>query len=105
MTNHLTNLLYSADPRVRDTVISSTGALVNYSGARTGRTPKDKRVVYDELTQDKIWWGDVNKPITPHGYDSNRARAMDYLNIAKQVFIIDGLASWDPNNRFSVRVI
>lgn len=78
---------------------------MNYSGAKTGRTPKDKRVVYDELTQDKIWWGDVNKPITPHGYESNRARAMDYLNTCRRVFIIDGLASWDPNNRFSVRVI
>ena len=95
----------SHDPRVRESCISSTGALVNYSGERTGRSPKDKRVVYDELTQDQIWWGNVNKPITPHGYDSNRARAMDYLNTCPQVFIIDGLASWDTENRFSVRVI
>ena len=70
-----------------------------------GRSPKDKRVVFDDVTQDKIWWGDVNKPITPHGYDQNRARAMDYLNTCKQVFVIDGLASWDLDNRFSVRVI
>lgn len=100
----LPHLKKTFDTRVRETVISSTGALVNYSGEKTGRTPKDKRVVYDELTQDKIWWGDVNKPITPHGYESNRARAMDYLNTASQVFIIDGFASWDPANRFSVRV-
>lgn len=101
----LPELRKSHDPRVKDTCISSTGALVNYSGLRMGRTPKDKRVVYDELTQDKIWWGDVNKPITPAGYDANRARAMDYLNTRPYVFIIDGLASWDPDNRFSVRVI
>jgi phosphoenolpyruvate carboxykinase (ATP) len=101
----LPELRKSFDPRVRETCISSTGALVNFSGERTGRSPKDKRVVYDELTQDKIWWGDVNKPITPHGYESNRARAMDYLNTRSHVFIIDGLASWDPENRFSVRVI
>lgn len=101
----LPELRKSHDPRVRETCISSTGALVNFSGERTGRSPKDKRVVYDELTQDKIWWGDVNKPITPHGYESNRARAMDYLNTRSHVFIIDGLASWDPENRFSVRVI
>ena len=101
----LPQLRTSHDTRVRDTLINSTGALVSYSGALMGRSPKDKRVVYDELTQDKIWWGDVNRPITPHGYDANRARAMDYLNTAPQVFIIDGLASWDPDNRFSVRVI
>lgn len=94
----------SHDQRVKETLISSTGALVAYSGHLTGRSPKDKRVVFDETTQDKIWWGDVNKPITPFGYDSNRARAMDYLNTCKQVFIIDGLASWDPKNRFTVRV-
>ncbi len=100
----LPQLRESHDKRVKDTVISSTGALVNYSGHLMGRSPKDKRVVYDELTQDQIWWGDVNKPITPHGYDANRARAMDYLNTRPYVFVIDGLASWDPDNRFSVRV-
>jgi phosphoenolpyruvate carboxykinase (ATP) len=101
----LPQLRTSHDPRVKDTVISSTGALVSYSGLRMGRSPKDKRVVYDETTQDKIWWGNVNRPITPHGYDSNRARAMDYLNTRSHVFIIDGLASWDEDNKFSVRVI
>lgn len=101
----LPELRESPDYRVRDTVISSTGALVNYSGHLTGRSPKDKRVVFDDLTQDKIWWGDVNMPITPHGYDVNRARAIDYLNRRPNVFVIDGLASWDPENRFSVRVI
>ena len=101
----LPQLKTSCDPRVRETVICSTGALVNYSGERTGRSPKDKRCVYDDLTQDKIWWGSVNKPITPHGYDVNRARAVDFLNSRSHVFVIDGLASWDPDNRFSVRVI
>lgn len=44
-------------------------------------------------------------PITPKGYEVNRARAVDYLNCAPQVFVIDGFASWDPNNRFTVRVL
>jgi len=101
----LPELRVSHDKRVKDTTINSTGALVSYSGALMGRSPKDKRVVYDELTQDQIWWGDVNIPITPHGYDVNRARAMDYLNTKPYVFVIDGFASWDPDNRFSVRVI
>ena len=44
-------------------------------------------------------------PISPKGYDINRARAVDYLNNAPQVFVIDGFASFDPNNRFTVRVL
>eukprot|EP00345_Euplotes_harpa_P009237 CAMPEP_0168335794 /NCGR_PEP_ID=MMETSP0213-20121227/11134_1 /TAXON_ID=151035 /ORGANISM="Euplotes harpa, Strain FSP1.4" /LENGTH=130 /DNA_ID=CAMNT_0008340815 /DNA_START=25 /DNA_END=414 /DNA_ORIENTATION=+ len=72
----------SHDARVRDSVISNTGALVAYSGKGTGRIPKDKRVVLDETTKDVIWWGDINMPITPLGYDINRARAIDYLNTA-----------------------
>ena len=93
------------DVRVRESALSSTGALVAYSGHGTGRSPKDKRVVLDETTKDKVWWGNVNMPITPHGYEVNRARAIDYLNTRSQVFVIDGFASWDPNNRFTVRVV
>ena len=95
----------SHDVRVRESVLNSTGALVAYSGHGTGRSPKDKRVVLDETTKDKVWWGSVNMPITPHGYEVNRARAIDYLNTRSQVFVIDGFASWDPNNRFTVRVV
>lgn len=101
----LPELRSNHDERVRQSVLSSTGALVAYSGKGTGRSPKDKRVVLDETTKDKIWWGSVNMPITPHGYDVNRARAVDYLNTRSHVFVIDGFASWDPSNRFTVRVV
>lgn len=37
--------------------ITSTGALATLSGAKTGRSPKDKRVVRDETTEDELWWG------------------------------------------------
>ena len=40
-------LKYNTNPAVRPTTISSTGALINYSGKRTGRVPKEKRVVKD----------------------------------------------------------
>ena len=41
-------------------VISSTGALINFSGKKTGRSPKDKRIVYEDSSKDDIWWGPVN---------------------------------------------
>jgi phosphoenolpyruvate carboxykinase (ATP) len=41
-------------------VISSSGALINFSGKKTGRSPKDKRIVYEETSRDHVWWGPVN---------------------------------------------
>lgn len=37
--------------------ITSTGALATLSGAKTGRAPRDKRVVFDETTAEELWWG------------------------------------------------
>ena len=37
--------------------ITSNGALATLSGAKTGRSPRDKRVVKDETTEDELWWG------------------------------------------------
>jgi ATP-dependent phosphoenolpyruvate carboxykinase len=37
--------------------ITSTGALATMSGAKTGRSPKDKRVVNEETSKDDLWWG------------------------------------------------
>jgi ATP-dependent phosphoenolpyruvate carboxykinase len=47
------------------TAITSSGALTAYSGAKTGRSPSDKRVVKEESSENEVWWGPVNKPMTP----------------------------------------
>ena len=53
-------LLYEDAIRNEGAIISSTGALINFSGKKTGRSPKDKRIVYEETSRDDIWWGSVN---------------------------------------------
>lgn len=63
---------HNFNPEVRDTALSSTGALVSYSGKRTGRVPKEKRTVCDKVTEPRIWWGDVNIKMTEEAYQSNR---------------------------------
>ena len=45
--------------------ITSSGALTAYSGAKTGRSPLDKRIVKEEGSEKDIWWGPVNKPMSP----------------------------------------
>jgi len=64
--------LGSTDPTIYNSTITDTGALSASSGLRTGRVPKEKRVVEDEVTKGTIWWGKVNIPISPKGYARNR---------------------------------
>jgi hypothetical protein len=52
--------LYEDAIRNEGAIISSTGALINFSGKKTGRSPKDKRIVYEETSKDEVWWGSVN---------------------------------------------
>ena len=87
------------------TAISSTGALVAMSGKKTGRSPSDKRVVYNEASANDVWWGDINIKLEEHTFDINRERALDYLNTRKQLYVIDGFAGWDPKYRIKVRII
>ncbi|HEY5778356.1 MAG TPA: phosphoenolpyruvate carboxykinase (ATP), partial [Terrimicrobiaceae bacterium] len=50
----------------KDASIAENGALVAYSGLKTGRSPKDKRVVKHPDSEKDIWWGAVNIPLDPH---------------------------------------
>ncbi|KAI5199570.1 ATP-utilizing phosphoenolpyruvate carboxykinase [Aureobasidium subglaciale] len=45
--------------------ITSSGALSAYSGAKTGRSPSDKRIVREPSSEKEIWWGPVNKEMSP----------------------------------------
>jgi len=47
------------------TAITSSGALTAYSGTKTGRSPLDKRIVKEPGSENDIWWGPVNKPMSP----------------------------------------
>ena len=89
----------------RGTFLTSTGALSVRSGAKTGRSPKDKRCVAEPSSEDNVWWGPVNVKMTENAFMINRERAIDYLNTRDKVFVIDGYAGWDAEHRVSVRVV
>ena len=75
--------------------ISNLGGLMLRSGEKTGRCPKDKRIVSIPGLTDDVWWGKVNIPLDPHNYDINRERAIDYFNTVSQLYVFDGFAGWD----------
>ncbi|CRK29519.1 hypothetical protein BN1708_004979, partial [Verticillium longisporum] len=79
--------------------ITSSGALTAYSGKKTGRSPLDKRIVEEPSSKDDIWWGPVNKPMTPEVWKINRERAVDYLNTRNRIYVVDGFAGWDEKYR------
>src|SRR4030095_16410647 len=81
------------------------GALVASSGLKTGRSPKDKRVVENPASKNDIWWGTVNIPCDERTFQINRQRALDYLNTRERLYCFDGFAGWDPKYRIKVRVI
>ena len=88
-----------------DAAVSDQGALIVKSYAKTGRSPKDKRIVEGEASQPDIWWGDINIPLDDHTFLINRTRAIDYLNLQERLYVVDGFAGWDPRYRLKVRVI
>jgi phosphoenolpyruvate carboxykinase (ATP) len=89
----------------KDASIADNGALVAYSGAKTGRSPKDKRIVKNPQSENDVWWGAVNVAVDARTFDVVRERAKDYLNICERLYCFDGFAGWDPNYRIKVRVI
>jgi phosphoenolpyruvate carboxykinase (ATP) len=87
------------------TYIVSTGALATRSGAKTGRSPGDKRIVDEDSVRENVWWGSVNIKLSQRSFNMNRARALDYLNTRKQLFVVDGYAGWDERHRQKIRVV
>ena len=89
----------------KEATIAENGALVAYSGEKTGRSPKDKRIVRNSASEKEVWWGTTNVALSPESFRTVRQRALDYLNICNRLYVFDGFAGWDPKYRIKVRVI
>src|SRR5439155_18620892 len=71
--------LYEDAVRSGEGIIAAEGPLVVRTGKHTGRSPQDKFIVREPSSRDKVWWGEVNRPISEEHYDRLRARLVDYL--------------------------
>ncbi|MCY4158609.1 MAG: phosphoenolpyruvate carboxykinase (ATP) [Bacteroidetes bacterium] len=85
--------------------ITNSGALAITSGEKTGRSPRDKRIVKMSPSASDVWWGAVNLPIDQHTFEINREHARDYLNTRERLYVVDGYAGWNPRYRIKVRII
>ncbi len=85
------------------------GAVDVMTGIYTGRSPKDKYLVKDEVTEDTVWWTsdeykNDNKPITTEVWDHLREKAVKELS-DKTLYVVDVFCGANPSTRLAVRFI
>jgi len=84
--------------------LNDTGALLIKTGEFTGRSPKDKFTVKDELTADSVHWNDFNLAITPEVFDNMHTKLVKHLS-SKELWVRDAYACADPKYRLNIRVV
>ena len=87
-------------------IIGPRGATIVDTGKFTGRSPKDKYIVDESSSSDKIWWGSVNKKIDETIFDELYQSVIDYYNSDdSKTYLFDGFAGFDPSHNINIRII
>lgn len=91
-------------------IVTNTGAVAVDTGVFTGRSPKDKYVVLDDVSEKTVWWksekapASDNKQITKEVWDHCKGLAAKQLS-GKKLYVVDCYAGANENTRLSVRFI
>lgn len=85
-------------------VLTGNGAINATTGKYTGRSPKDKFIVKDEITENTVDWGNVNQPIDEAAFDNLYKKVIDYLLEKEEIFRFQGFAGADENHRLPIQV-
>jgi phosphoenolpyruvate carboxykinase (ATP) len=83
---------------------ASSGALAVNTGEFTGRSPMDRFIVKDDITSDKVWWGNINIPFESDKFDQLYDKVIAYLN-TKELYVRDSYACADADYKLNIRVI
>lgn len=98
--------LVEASVRRREGMIGEpSGALVVRTGKRTGRSPKDRFIVEDDVTREKVDWGAVNKPFSSEAFGRLLENAAGYLENLEEVYVVDAKAGADERYGLNVQVV
>jgi phosphoenolpyruvate carboxykinase (ATP) len=85
-------------------ILTDLGALAAYTGANTGRSPRDRYLVAEPTSQADILWGPVNRPMEPAAFDRLADRVRAYFQ-GRDLFVADASACADPRHALPVRVV
>ncbi|HET9323573.1 MAG TPA: phosphoenolpyruvate carboxykinase (ATP) [Gaiellaceae bacterium] len=97
-------LLYAHAIRRGDGRLAEGGPLVVDTGKHTGRSPNDKFVVREPGSEDRIWWGKVNRELSEEHFDGLREKVTSFLS-GEELYVVDAFAGADPMHRLALRVI
>jgi len=99
-----TEALYEEIAFRREARITQMGPIVANTGKHTARSANDKFVVKESSTEDKIWWGQYNRPFSPEKFNDLFNRMQGFLQ-GRDLFVQDCYAGADPNYRMPIRII
>lgn len=85
-------------------ILTDTGALAIETGEFTGRAPLDRFIVADSITEDQVWWGEINKKFDSAKFDALYDKVTQYLS-EKDVFVKDCYACADPAYQLKIRAV
>ena len=85
--------------------VSDTGALVIKTGEFTGRSPKDRFIVHDEITANTVDWNEFNQKLDPKYFLVIRKKITTYLNSVPQLWMRDCYVCADERYRMNIRII
>ena len=86
--------------------LTNTGAVAVKTGIFTGRSPKDRYIVKDDITKDTIYWDDkVNFPTTIEIWDDLKLKVLDQLSTSPKLYIVDAFCGTNADTRLKVRFV
>jgi phosphoenolpyruvate carboxykinase (ATP) len=85
--------------------LAEGGPLAVDTGKHTGRSPKDKLIVREAGSEDRIWWGDVNAGISEEHFEGLREKVTAHIGAGDDLYVVDAFAGADPAHRIAVRVV
>ena len=90
----------------RETKMAMNGAVMVDTGIYTGRSPKDKYFVEEDMSKDNLWWGEVNQKIDSSIFNLLFDRVKQYYNTNQnKTYIFDGFGGADKEHRIPIRII
>ena len=83
---------------------TDTGAINVSTGEFTGRSPKDRFIVRDSITEEAVWWGNVNIPFDSDKFDKLYDKVIAHLE-GKELYVRDAFVCADPKYKTPIRVV
>ena len=96
--------LYAICLENKQGTLTDNNVLAINTGKFTGRSPKDRYIVSDDITKDKVWWGEINRPVQSSVYDNLYQKIINHLS-QKELFVRDCYACASQKNRLNLRTI